>query len=235
MKTIYHYHVESMEKYQNINIIYEDNHLLVVHKPANMPVCLDSSNDIDLLSKLKEYIKNKYTKPGNVYLGLVHRLDRPVEGIMVFAKTSKAASRLSNQITNNKFKKTYYAVVENDLKKEGTFIDYLYKNEKTNTSYVTTKQNGKKSILEYTVISKKNNLNLVKINLLTGRHHQIRVQFSHHKNPLYGDHKYNKNFIKDNKTNIALIAKKLEFYHPTSNELLTFEIDLPKNYPYTLF
>lgn len=224
-----------MEKYQNISIIYEDNHLLVVNKPANMPVCADSSKDEDLLSKLKEYIKNKYNKPGQVYLGLVHRLDRPVEGIMVFAKTSKAASRLSNQITNNKFNKTYYAIVENNPEKEGTFIDYLYKDNNSNTSYITTENKGKKSILEYKLINKKNNLNLVKINLLTGRHHQIRVQFSHHGYPLYGDHKYNKNFIKDNKSNIALVAKKLEFYHPTTKELLTFEIDLPNRYPYTLF
>ena len=224
-----------MEKYQNINILYEDNHILVVHKPANVPVCSDASNDIDLLTKLKEYIKTKYNKPGNVYLGLVHRLDRPVEGIMVFAKTSKAASRLSNQIQNNQFKKTYYAIVENNPKKEETFINYLSKDEKTNTSYVTTDNKGKKSILEFKIINKKNNLTLVKINLLTGRHHQIRVQFSHHNYPLYGDHKYNKNFINDNKTNIALIAKELSFYHPTTKELLKFNIDLPKKYPYTLF
>lgn len=224
-----------MEKYQNINIIYEDNHLIVVHKTPNMPVCADSSQDEDLLSKLKEYIKIKYNKPGNVYLGLVHRLDRPVEGIIVFAKTSKAASRLSNQITNNQFKKTYYAVVENIPNKEGTFTDYLTKNEKTNTSYVTNESKGKKSILEYTLIDTKENLSLVKINLLTGRHHQIRVQFSHHNFPLYGDHKYNKNFINDNKTNISLVAKELSFYHPVTKELLTFKIDLPKRYPYTLF
>ena len=224
-----------MEKYQNINILFEDNHLLVVEKPANMPVCLDSSNDIDLLSKLKEYIKEKYNKPGNVYLGLVHRLDRPVEGILVFAKTSKAASRLSNQITNNQFHKTYYAIVENNPPKEDTLTDYLTKNEKDNTSYVTNEKTGKKSILTYEVLKEKDNLSLVKINLLTGRHHQIRVQFSHHGYPLYGDHKYNKKFLNDNKNNIALIAKKLEFYHPTTKELLTFEIDLPKRYPYTLF
>ena len=224
-----------MEKYQNINILYEDNHLLVVHKPANMPVCKDSSNDIDLLSKLKEYIKNKYNKNGNIYLGLVHRLDRPVEGIIVFAKTSKSASRLTNQIQNKKFKKTYYAIVENNPKQDGQFTDYLTKNEKTNTSYITNDKIGKKSILEYKILNKKDNLSLVEINLLTGRHHQIRVQFSHHGYPLYGDHKYNKKFINDNKSNICLIAKKLSFYHPTTNELLTFEIDLPKRYPYTLF
>ena len=224
-----------MEKYQNINILFEDNHLLVVHKPANMPVCLDSSNDIDLLSKLKEYIKIKYNKPGNVYLGLVHRLDRPVEGLIVFAKTSKAASRLTTQIQNNKLQKTYYAIVENKPQKEGTFTDYLYKDQIKNTSYVTTENKGKKSILEYTLITHKDNLSLVKINLITGRHHQIRVQFSHHGYPLYGDHRYNKKFINSNKENIALIAKKLSFYHPTTNEQLTFEIDLPKKYPYTLF
>ena len=192
-----------MEKYQNISIIYEDNHLLVVHKPANMPVCKDESTDEDLLSKLKEYLKIKYDKKGQVYLGLVHRLDRPVEGIIVFAKTSKAASRLSKQINNHQFQKTYYAVVENTPKKTGKFNDYLIKNEKTNTSYVTTKDKGKESILEYLVISSINNLSLVKINLLTGRHHQIRVQFSYHGYSLYGDHKYNQHFLKDNKTNIA--------------------------------
>ena len=224
-----------MEKYQNISILYEDNHLLVVNKPANIPVCKDNSNDEDLLSKLKEYIKIKYNKPGNVYLGLVHRLDRPVEGIIVFTKTSKSASRLTNQIQNKKFKKTYYAIVENNPKQDGQFTDYLTKNEKTNTSYVTNDKIGKKSILEYKILNKKDNLSLVEINLLTGRHHQIRVQFSHHGYPLYGDHKYNKKFINDNKSNICLIAKKLSFYHPTTNELLTFEIDLPKRYPYTLF
>ena len=224
-----------MEKYQNISILYEDNHLLVVNKPANMPVCLDKSNDIDLLSKLKEYIKTKYNKPGNVYLGLVHRLDRPVEGIMVFAKTSKSASRLSSQINNNQFQKTYYAVVENNPEKEGTFIDYLYKDEFTNTSYVTDESKGKKSVLKYKVIAKKDNLNLVKINLLTGRHHQIRVQFSSRNFPLYGDHKYNKNVNDKDKSNIALIAKQLSFYHPITKELLNFEIDLPQRYPYTLF
>ena len=224
-----------MEKYQNINILYEDNHILVVNKPANMPVCLDSSNDIDLLSKLKEYLKIKYNKPGNVYIGLVHRLDRPVEGLIVFAKTSKAASRLSKQITDNKFQKTYYAVIENKINKEGSFTNYLTKDEKTNTSYCTNESKGKKSILEYTKISSKNNLSLVKINLLTGRHHQIRVQFASNGYPLYADHKYNKKFINDKKENIALIAKELSFYHPTTKELLKFEIDLPKKYPYNLF
>ena len=224
-----------MEKYQNINILYEDNHLLVVIKPANIPTCSDISNDKDLLSILKDYLKNKYNKPGNVYLGLVHRLDRPTEGIMVFAKTSKAASRLSDQIRKNELNKTYYAVIENIPKKEDTLIDYLYKDEKTNTSYVTNEKKGKQAILKYKLISTKNNLSLVKINLLTGRHHQIRVQFSTRNYPLYGDHKYNKNFINNNKENLALIAARLSFYHPVTKELLNFNIDLPKKYPYNLF
>lgn len=222
-----------MEKLPKINIIYEDNHLLVVEKPTNIPVCEDITNDIDLLTILKNYLKEKYNKPGNVYLGLVHRLDRPVGGVMVFAKTSKAASRLSNQVRENKLKKTYYAVVENKINKTGTLKDYLVKDYKTNISKTTTKEKGKLSILDYELIKTVDNLNLVKINLQTGRSHQIRVQFSSRNNPLYGDQKYNKN-AKPN-TQIALFAKKLSFYHPTTNELLTFEIDLPKRYPFTLF
>ena len=224
-----------MEELPKINILYEDNHIIVVVKPANMPVCLDSSNDNDLLSTIKKYIKVKYNKPRNVYLGLVHRLDRPVSGIMVFAKTSKAAERLSKQINNKEFKKTYYAVIEGIPKKEDTYKDYLKKDNKTNTSYITNEKDGKLSILDYTLINSKENLSLIKINLQTGRHHQIRVQFSSRNHPLYGDHKYNKKYINDNKENIALIAKELSFYHPTTKELLHFEIDLPKKYPYTLF
>ena len=172
-------------------ILYEDNHLLVVKKDANMPVQADNSKDIDLLTELKEYIKKKYSKPGNVYLGLVHRLDRPVAGVMVFAKTSKSAERLSEQIRNKTFKKTYYAIVEGKPNKNGMFKDKLLKDEKTNISKVDP--NGKEAILEYETIATKNNLSLVKINLLTGRSHQIRVQFSYHGYPLYGDMKYNNN------------------------------------------
>jgi len=222
-----------MEKLPKINIIYEDNHLLVIEKPINIPVCEDESKDIDLLTILKQYIKEKYNKPGNVYLGLVHRLDRPVGGIMVFAKTSKAASRLSNQVREKKLKKTYYAVVENQLKPKDTLKDYLIKDEKTNISKTTTKDKGKEAILNYEIINKKDNLNLVKINLITGRSHQIRVQFSSRNNPLYGDQKYNKNAIPN--TNIALFAKVLEFEHPITKEKIKFEIELPKRYPFNIF
>ena len=222
-----------MEKLPKINIIYEDNHLLVVEKPINIPVCEDESKDLDLLTILKKYIKEKYNKPGNVYLGLVHRLVRPVGGIMVFAKTSKAASRLSNQVREKKLTKTYYAVVENNLKEKGTLKDYLIKDSKTNITRVTTKDLGKEAILNYELIKKIDNLNLVKIDLITGRSHQIRVQFSSRNNPLYGDQKYNKNAV--NNTNIALYAKVLAFDHPVTKERLTFEIDLPKRYPFNIF
>ena len=221
-----------MEKLPKINIIYEDNHLLVVEKPINIPVCKDESNDLDLLSILKLYLKEKYDKKGNVYLGLVHRLDRPVGGIIVFAKTSKAASRLSNQIREHKITKTYYAVVENKIDNKGTLKDYLIKDNKTNITKTTTKDKGKEAILTYQKIKTIDNLSLIKINLETGRPHQIRVQFSSRNNPLYGDKKYNK---KTNNDNIALFAKQLSFYHPITKELLSFELDLPKRYPFTLF
>lgn len=214
-----------------INILYEDNHLLVVEKPINLLVQQDKTNDIDLLTKLKAYLKEKYQKPGNVYLGLVHRLDRVVGGVMVFAKTSKAAERLSKQIQNKTFKKTYFAVLDGNLTTSGRLENYLLKNEQTNTSYVNEK--GKLSILNYQVIKNKDNKTLVKIHLETGRHHQIRVQFSHIGYPLYGDARYNKNY--QPKEQIALFAKELSFYHPTTKELLTFSLDLPNRYPFTIF
>jgi len=214
-----------------INILYEDNHLLVVEKPINLLVQADITNDEDLLTILKGYLKEKYNKPGNVYLGLVHRLDRVVGGVMVFAKTSKAASRLSKQVQERKLKKIYYAIVCGNLRGSGRLENYLIKNEKTNTSYVS--KNGKLALLNYEVLENKNNMSLVKINLETGRHHQIRVQFSSIGYPLFGDHRYNKNYKKGEQ--IALFAKELSFYHPVNNGMLTFSLDLPNRYPYTLF
>ena len=215
-----------------INIIYEDNHLLVVEKPINIPVQADNSKDIDLLNILKEYIKKRDKKPGNVYLGLVHRLDRPVGGIMVFAKTSKCASRLSKQVKNHEFKKIYYAVVMNKLKKEkDTLIDYLLKSKKNNI--VEINKNGKESILEYELIAYKNNMSLVKIHLKTGRSHQIRVQFSSRGYPLYGDHKYNKTTEKN--SNIALFAESISFIHPITKKRINFKLKLPNKYPFNIF
>ena len=213
-----------------INIIYEDNHLLVVEKPINIPTQEDNTKDKNLLTILKEYIKEKYNKPGNVYLGLVHRLDRPVGGIMVFARTSKAAARLSEQVRNKTFKKTYNAVVIGNINKEGKLKDYLLKDEKKNI--VKVDKNGKEAILNFKKLDFKNNMSLVEINLETGRSHQIRVQMSHYGYPLFGDQKYNKTAKVGEQ--IALFAKKIEFIHPTTNELLTFELDLPNRYPFTI-
>ncbi len=213
------------------NILYEDNHLLVVEKPINVLVQADNTKDKDLLTMLKEYLKEKYKKPGNVYLGLVHRLDRVVGGVMVFAKTSKAAGRLSKQVQSHELKKIYYAVVCGNLKGKGHLENYLRKNEKTNTSYVD--KEGKLAILDYEVVACKENLTLVKIDLKTGRHHQIRVQFSNINYPLYGDARYNSNYKKGEQ--IALFAKELSFFHPITKQKITFCLDLPNRYPYTLF
>ena len=214
-----------------INIIYEDNHLLVVEKPVNVPVQEDDSHDLDFLTMLKDYIKKRDNKPGNVYLGLVHRLDRPVGGIMVFAKTSKCASRLSEQIRTRTLKKTYYAIVEGKLEKEDTFKDYLLKDTKTNI--VKVDKNGKEAILDYELIDYKDNLSLVKINLKTGRSHQIRVQFSSRGHALYGDNKYNKSAKVGEQ--IALFAKSLELIHPTTKEVMNFNLELKNKYPWNMF
>ena len=214
-----------------INIIYEDNHLLVVEKPVNIPVQEDSSKDMDFLTLLKDFIKQRDDKPGNVFLGLIHRLDRPVGGIMVFAKTSKCASRLSEQVRNRTFKKTYYAIVEGKVEKKETLIDKLLKDTKTNI--VKVDKSGKKAILEYELIDYKDNLSLVRINLKTGRSHQIRVQFSSRGHALYGDQKYNSNSKVGEQ--IALFANSITFNHPITKELLNFEIDLPNRKPWNIF
>ena len=215
---------------QMINVVYEDNHIIVVEKPVNIPVQADDSKDLDFLSMIKKYIKDKYNKPGNVYVGLVHRLDRPVGGIMVFAKTSKAASRLSEQVRLNKIKKVYHAVIEGKPLKEGHLEDYLLKDSKTNTTKVN--KSGKLSILDYKLISTVENLSLVKVFLKTGRSHQIRVQFSSRNLPLYGDQRYNKTAKVGQQ--IALYATSLSFEHPTTKENLTFELDLPNKYPWNI-
>lgn len=214
-----------------INIIFEDNHLLVVEKTINIPVCEDESKDEDLLNILKKYIKEKYNKPGNVYLGLVHRLDRPVGGVMVFAKTSKAASRLSEQVRTQTLKKTYHAVVLGKTDKEGILKDKLLKDNKLNITKVD--KNGKEAVLEYSLVGYKNNLSLVKINLKTGRSHQIRVQFSSRNHPLYGDQKYNKTAKVGEQ--IALYASSLTFIHPVTKDIMKFNLDLPNRYPFNIF
>lgn len=215
-----------------LKILYEDNHIIVVIKPAGIPVQKDKSQDIDMLTIIKNYIKEKYNKPGNVYLGLVHRLDRMVAGVMVFAKTSKAASRISEYIRNKEVKKKYLAIINGNLERTSNYTkltNYLVKNERTNTSRVVEKKvNGaKEAILEYKVLEnfKYNNKDytLVDVNLETGRHHQIRLQFANIGYPLYGDVKYGKNKNKVGK-NIALFSYYLYFYHPTKDEYLEFKV-----------
>ena len=210
----------------NINVIYEDNHLLVVEKPCNIPSQMDNTCDLDMVNILKDYLKKKYDKKGNVFVGLVHRLDRPVGGIMVFAKTSKAASRLSESIRTNKLKKTYLAVVHGKLdNKSGRLQDYLLKNNKTNMVSVVPKgiNGAKEAILEYKVLKELDNLSLVMVQLITGRSHQIRVQFKNNGNPLYGDQKYGQDLNKPG-CQIALWSYKLEFPHPTKKDVMKFEL-----------
>lgn len=152
---------------------------------------------------------------------------------MVFAKTSKSASRLSNEIREQRFEKTYLAVVENNIKNSATLKDYLIKNNKTNKVSIAKEKEGKLAILDYEVLKRKNNLSLIKINLKTGRSHQIRVQFANRGNPLYGDQKYNKNCKKN--TQIALFANQVSFNHPITKKKMTFTLPLPKRYPFNLF
>lgn len=215
---------------QKLKVIYEDNHIIVVEKIPNVPSQSDKTGDIDMLTMVKQYIKEKYNKPGNVYLGLVHRLDRPVGGIMIFAKTSKAASRLSDQVREKVFKKKYLAVVDGKIEnKSGTLEDYLYKDERNNISKVVNK--GKKKAkfakLDYDVIKydEVKNLSLVKVNLHTGRHHQIRVQLSNFGHSIFGDQKYG---TRGQGKQIALWAYELTINHPITKEEITFK-DLPES------
>lgn len=220
-----------------INVIYEDNHLLVVEKPVNVLSQGDDTNDKDMVNLLKNYIKVKYNKPGNVFLGLVHRLDRPVGGIMVFAKTSKAASRLSEQVRNKSFKKTYRAVLNGNMKKDKDILkDYLYKNKKTNMVSVVNKnhKDAKDAELSYETISKNEKFSMVQVDLKTGRPHQIRVQFSSRNHPLFGDQRYGQHINKKG-DQIALWSYKIEITHPTTKEKMEFICNPPNNYPWNLF
>ena len=212
-----------------LNVIYEDNHIIVVEKQPNIPSQADKTEDLDMLTIIKDYLKEKYNKPGNVYLGLVHRLDRPVGGVMVFAKTSKAASRLSDQVREKIFKKKYLAVVDGKFEqKQGILEDYLYKDERNNMSKVVNKdkKNAKLAKLDYEVLAynEVKNLSLVRVNLHTGRHHQIRVQLSSRGHSIYGDQKYGG---RGHGKQIALWAYKLQISHPVSKEKMNF-IDIPE-------
>lgn len=234
---------------QDLNVIYEDNHIIVVEKFMNVPSQGDKTNDLDMLTIIKRYLKDKYNKPGEVYLGLVHRLDRPVGGVMVFAKTSKAASRLSEQVRNKTFFKEYLIIVDGKLEnKSGVLENYLLKNEKNNLSKVVDNELleivGVKDIselykkqielpkkyklakyanLEYKELFYNNdiNLSLVKVKLNTGRHHQIRVQFSNINHSIYGDQKYGN---RGQGKQINLWAYKLKIEHPTLKKVMEFKV-----------
>ena len=210
-----------------MEILYEDNHIIVVHKPQGVPSQEDSSGDKDLLTMVKEYIKEKYTKPGNVFVGLVHRLDRPTGGVMVFAKNSKSAARLCDQIASGEMDKTYFAIVNGNLTSaSGRLINYLKKDERLNKVAIVpqTEDGAKRAELSYSVLARKDDLSLVKVKLLTGRGHQIRVQFANIKHPLVGDNKYGK----AEKVMLNLYAVELAFNHPTTKQKMVFRVYPPE-------
>ena len=210
-----------------INVLYEDNHIIVVEKPPMMPVQADSSGDEDLLSVLKRYIKEKYHKPGNVYLGLVHRLDRPVGGLMVFARTSKAAGRLSEQIRQNGLKKGYTALVHGETPESGTLEDYLLKEEGNFVRVCKETEHGARfARLDFKKITGDPEKSLLDIILITGRPHQIRVQFSSRGYPIYGDMRYGKGEI----GRIALYSSFIGFTHPVTGQEMDF-----RKHPYEGF
>lgn len=216
-------------------IYYQDNHLLVVHKPENMPVQEDKSGDPDLLNLLRNYIKQAYDKPGNVFLGLVHRLDRPVHGVMVFARTSKAAARLSEQFRKRTVVKKYLAVVEGNAEIECRLEHKLEKDRENNRVAVYDKNSdkGKSAILHYRWLEKKGAYSLIEVEPETGRPHQIRVQLAAAGLTIWGDYKYG---IKQNEgRRIALLSYRLEFDHPTRPERLRFRAGLPAGEPWDQF
>ena len=222
-------------------ILYEDNHIIVAEKPQNTIIAGDHTGDDSLLDQLKRYIKEKYEKPGEVYLGLVHRLDRPAGGLAVFARTSKAAARLADQLKENELKRTYYCVVRGVPKNPADrLVDYLKKDENTNTVSVVPQavEGAKKAILNYrvlqTVETKTGKLSLLLVQLETGRSHQIRVQMAHLGCPLWGDQRYGAHVNKPGQQ-LALYAVKLRLIHPTKKESMQFICYPPEIAPWTAF
>lgn len=220
-----------------ISILYEDNHIVVAVKPPNMPSQEDASGDPDILSLLKQDIKERYQKPGNVFLGLVHRLDRPVGGVMMFARTSKAASRLSDQVRRRDIDKRYLAVVHGRPSRDAARLeDMLVKDSRTNTVTVTSRDDprGKQAILNYELIADNDRYSLLGVRLETGRPHQIRVQLSHLGHPIYGDQRYGRGLNKPG-MQIALWSHRLSFIHPVKKEPMTFTSPPPDDMPWNLF
>ncbi|QXP58501.1 RluA family pseudouridine synthase [Olleya sp. HaHaR_3_96] len=215
----------------NLQVIYEDNHIIVVNKRAGDIVQGDKTGDKPLSDVVKEYIAHKYNKPGNVYLGTVHRLDRPTTGLVIFSKTSKALPRLNKLFVSKEISKTYWALVKNKPEKEAdTLIHWLKKNPKNNksTAYIKEIPESKKAILHYKTIKTLDNYYLLEVNLETGRHHQIRAQLSTIGCPIKGDLKYG--FDRSNKdASISLHARNIKFTHPVSQDNLNITAPLPKD------
>lgn len=238
---------------QDLNVLYEDNHIIVVIKPRNILTQGDNTGDPNMVDLLKQYLKEKYNKPGNVFVGLVHRLDRPVGGVMVFAKTSKGASRLSDVIRRKQFDKRYLAVVSGRLtEKQGTLEHYIEKDSRKNRVVVKAQPfgNAKDAKLNYEVVSCNEECSLVKVELITGRPHQIRAQFSAIGHPLIGDLKYggqrsersNDGSVKLNNVNVheqitpALWSYYISFKHPVKDEIMEFEqMPVWDEYPWSIF
>ncbi|MDX1277936.1 RluA family pseudouridine synthase [Oceanihabitans sediminis] len=215
----------------NLQVIYEDNHIIVVNKRAGDIVQGDKTGDKPLSDVVKDYIKDKYNKPGNVYLGTVHRLDRPTTGIVIFAKTSKVLPRLNKLFVSKVIHKTYWALVKNaPAKPKDTLVHWLKKNPKNNksTAYAKEVTDSKKAILHYNTLKALDNYFLLEVDLETGRHHQIRTQLSSIGSPIKGDLKYG--FDRSNKdASISLHARQIKFIHPVSKEALDIIAPLPKD------
>ena len=222
---------KTLSNKNNLQVLFEDNHIIVVNKRAGDIVQGDKTGDQPLSDVVKEYIKDKYNKPGNVYLGVVHRLDRPTTGLVIFAKTSKVLPRLNALFVSKDIKKTYWALVKNQPEKtQDTLINWLKKNPKNNKASVYNKEvsDSKKAILHYEIIQKLDNYFLLEVNLETGRHHQIRAQLANIGCPIKGDLKYG--FDRSNKDgSIHLHARYIEFIHPVKKEVVKITAPLPSD------
>lgn len=214
-----------------MTVVYEDNHIIVVNKDASEIVQGDKTGDVPLSDKVKSYLKEKYQKPGNVFVGVVHRLDRPVSGLVVFAKTSKALTRLNDMFRNNEVHKVYWAIVKNAPQEpEGELVHWLVRNEKQNKSYAYERErkDAKRAVLRYRLIARSENYHLLEVNLLTGRHHQIRCQLAKMGCPIKGDLKYG--FPRSNPDgSISLHARRVSFVHPVSRLPIELEAPLPED------
>lgn len=214
-----------------MTVVYEDNHIIIVNKTTSEIVQGDKTGDVPLSETVKQYLKEKYHKPGNVFIGVTHRLDRPVSGLVVFAKTSKALSRLNEMFKNSEVKKTYWAIVkQTPAETEGELVNYLVRNEKQNKSYAydSEKPGSKKAILHYRLIARSDNYSLLEVDLKTGRHHQIRCQLAKMGCPIKGDLKYG--FPRSNPDgSICLHARRVRFVHPVSKELIDVVAPVPSD------